>query len=469
MTQTHIHLVGIAGTGLSAIATLLLEMGYVVSGSDQRPNEVTAELAAQGATIYSGHRAENITGADLVLISSAVPADNPEVVAARAAGIRVVKRADFLGQFMADRHGVGVAGAHGKTTTTSMIAIILWRLGYDPSFIIGGRLTVGPGEGMPSTLISARAGQGPFVIEADEYDRMFLGLILESAVVTNVEWDHVDCYPSPKAFADAFRTFVGQLPAHGHLVLCADDAGAMALRDAAQPGVTIHTYGLSPEAHYQARSLTPNPLGGLDAGIWRAGKEVARLSLSVPGRHNVRNALAALAVAEWFGISPARAARALRDFRGTGRRFEVIGEAAGVTVIDDYGHHPTEIMATLAAARLRFGTRRVWAIFQPHTYSRTHALLEEFAHSFDDADQVLLLDIYPAREKKDLGMHSRLVLERMDHPGAHYAGSIMAATQYLLEHVEPEDIVITLSAGDGNQVGQLLLAALHERESGVQP
>ncbi len=466
MAQIHVHLVGIAGTGLSAIATLLLEMGYAVSGSDQRPNEVTAELAAQGATIYGSHRAQNISGADLVLISSAVSAENPEVVAARAAGIRVVKRADFLGQFMADRHGVGVAGSHGKTTTTSMVAIILWRLGFDPSFIIGGRLAVGPGEGMPSTFISARAGQGPFVIEADEYDRMFLGLVLESAVVTNVEWDHVDCYPSPKAFADAFRTFVGQLPERGHLVICADDAGAMALREAVQPGVTLHTYGLAAEADYQARSLAPNLFGGMDASIWHGDRQVAELSLSVPGRHNVRNALAAIAVAEWFGIAPERAAHALRDFRGTGRRFEVIGHAAGVTVIDDYGHHPTEIQATLAAARLRFGTRRIWAVFQPHTYSRTKALLDDFAHSFDDANQVLVLDIYPAREKQDLGMHSRMLLDRMYHPGARYTGSIAAATQYLLEHVEAEDVVITLSAGDGNQVGQFVLAALRERENG---
>jgi UDP-N-acetylmuramate--alanine ligase len=464
-SDVHIHLVGIGGTGLSAIATLLAEMGYTVSGSEQRPNEATADLTAQGVTVYIGHRPEHIAGANLVLISSAVPADNPEVLAAEAAGIPVVKRADFLGPLMAGRHGVGVAGSHGKTTTTSMIAIILWRCGFDPSFIVGGRLAVGPGEGMPSTTISARAGRGPFVIEADEYDRMFLGLELETAVITNVEWDHVDCYPSPRAFVEAFRAFVSKLTYGGHLVLCADDVTALALRESAQAGVRVETYGLSPEADWQARNLVGNPSGGLDADVWHNGQQVARLSLAVPGRHNVRNALAALAVAEWFGIPPARAARTLHDYRGAGRRFEIIGEAGGVTVIDDYAHHPTEIAATLAAARLRFGSRKIRVIFQPHTYSRTKALLDDFAGSFDDADEVVILDIYPAREKIDLGMHSRLLLERMTHPGARYAGSVEAAADYLLAHVEPEDVVITMSAGDGNLAGQLLLAGLRRREN----
>ncbi|MDQ1300318.1 MAG: UDP-N-acetylmuramate--L-alanine ligase, partial [Chloroflexota bacterium] len=303
--QTHIHLVGIGGAGLSAIAELLLQMGCTVSGSDQRPNDATAELAAHGATVYRGHQAQHIAGADLVLISSAVPDDNPEVNAARAAGIPVVKRFDFLGPLMAGQHGIGVAGSHGKTTTTSLIAIILMRAGLDPSFIIGGRAPVGPAEGMASATAAARAGVGPFVIEADEYDRMFLGLQLEIAVVTNVEWDHVDCYPTPKAFADAFRAFAGQLPDWGLLLLCADDPGSLALRDAARPGVTMRTYGLSPEADWQARRLTPNARGGLDAEIWFAGQEVAALSLAIPGRHNIRNALAALAVAHWHGIKPA--------------------------------------------------------------------------------------------------------------------------------------------------------------------
>ncbi len=463
--KVHIHLVGIGGAGLSAIAGLLLERGYRVSGSDRRPNEATDELASRGATIFRDHQPEHVAGADLVLISSAVPEDNPEVVAARAVGIPVLKRAEFLGPLMEGLHGIGVAGTHGKTTTTGMIAIILWRAGMDPSLIIGGRLAVGPAEGMPSTTIAARAGEGPFVIEADEYDGMFLGLRLEVAVVTNVEWDHVDCYPTPAAFTQAFRQFVAQLPAYGLLVTCADDPAALALRDAVMPGVQVWTYGLSDGADWQARNLVPNPFGGFDAEVWHAGQRVAELQLPVPGRHNIRNALAALAVAYWHGIKPERAAKMLRDFRGAGRRFEVIGEAAGVTVIDDYAHHPTEVAATLSAARLRFATRQIWAVFQPHTFSRTKALLDDYAHSFDDADHVLVLDIYPAREKIDLGMHSRILVEHIEHPDVVYVGALEDAAAYLLARVAPDDIVITMSAGDGNRVGQLVLEGLRARNN----
>ena len=344
----RIHLVGIGGSGLSAIAGLLLEQGFAVSGSDQLLNEATRELASRGATIFRGHEGEHVRGADLVLISSAVPTDNPEVVAARTAGIPVVKRSDFLGPLMEGQHGIGVAGTHGKTTTTSMIATILLRAGMDPSLIVGGRIELGPAEGMASTTLAARAGQGPFVIEADEYDHMFLGLRLEIAVVTNVEWDHVDCYPTPGDFAAAFRHFVAQLPPEGLLVVCADDAGALAVREAAPHGATIRTYGVSADADWQARDLRTNARGGTDAEIWLGQEQITTLSLGVPGRHNVRNALAALAVAHWHGIKPQRAAAMLHDFRGAGRRFEVIGEADGVIVIDDYAHHPTEVAATLS-------------------------------------------------------------------------------------------------------------------------
>ncbi len=469
--RVHIHLVGIGGSGLSAIAELLLELGYTVSGSDQRSNEATEVLAARGADVHRGHRPEHVTGAAVVLISSAVAASNPEVLAAQAAGIPVVKRGEFLGPLMAGQHGIGVAGTHGKTTTTGMIATTLLRAGMDPSLIIGGRLAVGPAEGLPSATIAARSGRGPFVIEADEYDGMFLGLPLEIAVVTNVEWDHVDCYPTPQAFAEAFRKFVAQLPPGGLLLVCADDPGALALRTSAPAGVTVRTYGFSQDADWQARHIAPNALGGLDAEVWyeigaegaREGAPIASLRLTVPGRHNVRNALAALAVAHWHGIALHWAAAMLKDFRGAGRRFEFVGEVNGVTVIDDYAHHPTEIAATLSAARLRFPTRRVWAVFQPHTYSRTKALLADFERCFEDADRVLLLDIYAAREKMDLGMHSRLLLDRIRHEGVEYVGSIEVAAEYLLARVEPEDVVITMSAGDADRVGQLLLDGLHQR------
>ena len=449
--RTHIHLIGIGGTGLSAIAELLLQIGFTVSGSDQRPNEATAELATHGATIYRGHQAQHVAGADLVLISSAVPEDNPEVNAARSAGIPVVKRFDFLGPLMAGKHGIGVAGSHGKTTTTSLIAIILMRAGLDPSFIIGGRVPVGPAEGMASATAAARAGVGPFVIEADEYDRMFLGLDLEVAVVTNVEWDHVDCYPTPKAFTDAFRAFVGQLPPWGLLLVCADDAGSLALRDAVKPGVAVRTYGLSPDADWQARHLTPNARGGFDAEVWFGNVQVAILSLAIPGRHNIRNALAALAVGHWHGIKPAWAATMLRDFTGAGRRFEIVGEAGGVVVIDDYAHHPTEIRATLSAARMRFPEARIWALFQPHTFTRTRALLQEFAAAFENADRVLVTDIYAARERDAEGLSSVSLVERMDAQ-ARYIPTLKQAEEILRAELRAGDVLVVLGAGDVNRV-----------------
>jgi UDP-N-acetylmuramate--alanine ligase len=279
-----------------------------------------------------------------------------------------------------------------------------------------------------------------------------------------VEWDHVDCYPTPAAFAEAFRKFVGQIPPEGMLVACADDPGALGLRDAVAEGARVETYGLDESADWQARSLSQNAQGGFDAEVWHAGEHVADLSLPVPGRHNVRNALAALAVADWHHIRPRVAAKMLRDFHGAGRRFEFIGEAGGVIVIDDYAHHPTEVSATLSAARLRYPTRRIWAVFQPHTYSRTQALLHDYEHSFDDADRVLLLDIYAAREKIDLGMHSMQLLEVTKHEGARYVGTIEAGVETLMSNVEPDDVVITMSAGDGNLVGTRLLAGLRQRE-----
>jgi len=457
--DAHIHLVGIGGAGLSAIATIILERGYRVSGSDLRDTATTARLAEAGARVYIGHEAGQVEGADLVLISSAVPPDNPELQAALRRGIPVVKRAQFLGALMRGRTGIAVAGSHGKTTTTAMIATTLLAARLDPDFIIGGTL--------PGLERNARAGRGGyFVIEADEYDRMFLGLRPQIAVVTNVEWDHVDCYPTPEDLLQAFRAFVDQLPRDGLLVACIDDPVARELaaeRASARRPVT--TYGFGWQAAWQARILVANREGGTDCQIWHHGQQVTTLRLSIPGRHNVLNALATFAVADHLGIHPEITASNLKNFAGVRRRFELKGMMYDIIVIDDYAHHPSEVKATLAAARQRYPERVIWAVFQPHTYSRTRALLEAFADCFAEAEHVLVTDIYAARERDTQGVHASQLAELAGrkHPDVRYVGGLDDAVKTLLEELRPGDVLLTLGAGDGYQIGERVLAALRKR------
>lgn len=452
----HIHLVGIGGFGMSAIGWVLLGKGYRVSGSDQQANELSAELAAAGATIYQGHKASQVEGADVVLISSAIPANNPEVVAAKAAGIPVLKRADFLGALMAGTHGIAVAGSHGKSTTTGMLAQILVAAGLDPSVIIGGVL--------PALDSNGRAGQGDyFVIEADEYDRMFLGLRPQTAVVTNLEHDHPDIYPTAADYRQAFEDFVSLLPSDGKLVVCTDDVGVTKLaHETNLPGVDVVTFGLE-TADWQALDLRVNQLGGTDFLVQNGSTIVGLIRLRIPGEHNVRNALAAIAVSSELGVDFSIIRQELAEFGGIGRRFQVLGDVGDVTVVDDYAHHPTEIQVTLAAARQRFPGRRIWAVWQPHTFSRTRLLLSEFATSFNNADRVVLLDVYRSRETDNLGLDGQAVLQAIKHPDAHLAGGIEEATAYIMDRVRPGDVVLTLTAGDGNLVGQWLLERLQKR------
>ena len=452
--EVHIHLVGIGGAGLSAIAKVLLERGYHVSGSDLAPGPITGPLAARGATIYEGHSGAQVAGADLVLVSSAVPADNPEVAEARRRSIPVVRRPEFLGWLTAEHATIAVAGTHGKTTTTAMIAWLLSRAGLDPSYIIGGVL--------PELGSNAHAGGGPhFVIEADEYDRTFLGLRPRVAVITTVEWDHVDCYPTPAACRTVFEEFAALLPEEGLLVVCADDAVAGELgKLRGTRGKPVISYGLDEGADWQAREVSVNALGGSDFTVWRQDRRLGTISLRIPGRHNVLNAVAALAVADHLDVPFAVAAEALADFTGAERRFEQKGESCGIIVVDDYAHHPTEIRATLAAARQRYPERAIWAVFQPHTYSRTKALLEEFAASFADADHVIVTDIYAARERDTLGVSGVQVVERMVHPDARHIGGLREVADFLLLHLQPGDVLITLGAGDGYLIGEWVLAGL---------
>jgi len=453
--MSNIHLIGIGGAGVSSIATVLLQQGYNVSGSDRQASPATERLAQLGATIFIGHRAENLPASlDTVIISSAIPADNPELVEAKRRGLPVVKRAEWLGRMMAGKVGVAVAGTHGKTTTTALIAFILHHAGLEPTFIIGGF--------SPQLDTGAAAGQGDaFVIEADEYDYMFLGLRPEVAVVTNVEWDHPDMFASPQILTRAFEDFVRLVPAHGLVIGCGDDPGARHVLTQAAASTT--TYGLHPENEWQAVDIQPNARGGHDFKIRRGiASSPPRLlaSLSLPGLHNVSNALAALIAAERCGVELAQAAEIAGHFTGAGRRFELKGEVNGIIIIDDYAHHPTEIKATLAAARTRFGSRPIWAAFQPHTFSRTLALLDDFAHAFADADHVIITDIFASRETDAGLVKSSDILARMRHPDARYLGGLAEAADYLAAHLTPPAVLITLGAGDGYLIGERVLAEL---------
>jgi UDP-N-acetylmuramate--alanine ligase len=456
----HIHFVGIGGAGLSAIAQVLLESGDHVTGSDEALSPFAQALAQRGARVFAGHAPEHVNGAEVVIISSAVPPDNVEVQAAHARGVPVLKRADFLGRLMEGRLGIAVAGAHGKTTTTGLVAFLLDRAGLDPTFIVGGWLE--------DYGANARAGRGrPFVIEADEYDRMFLGLKPTVAVVTNVEHDHPDCYPTLRDMQEAFQQFVALLPPGGLLVGYGRDPFVHRLVDerraAGQPAVT---YGLRREDDYRADSLQLNGAGGYDFLVVKNGVTLGLARNRLPGEHNILNSLAALAVADFLEVEFNVARNALAEYRGAGRRFEVKGEAQGVTVVDDYAHHPTEIRATLAAARRRFGDRPLWVMFQPHTFSRTRALLADFAASFADADHVVIVDIFRSRETPDPALSAADIVRRMSHPDARYIPALVDAASYFCEQLRPGDVLLTLGAGDGNQVGQKVLDVLGQGAAG---
>jgi UDP-N-acetylmuramate--alanine ligase len=453
---TRIHLVGIGGIGLSAIARVLHGWGYTVSGSDREATALTRTLAEEGITVYAGHRAEQVAGADLVVVSSAVPDDNPEIVEAERRGVPVVKREQFLGELTADKTTIAVAGTHGKTTTSAMIAWILVEAGLDPTFVVGGVLQ--------NLGTNARAGQGPhFVIEADEYDRTFLGLQPDVAVVTILEHDHPDSYPTFDQMRSAFASFARRLVPGGLLIVCGEDEEALHLADQVGAERRAETYGLDQAWDWGAQGVQLGNSAAFE--VWHRSKRLGTCALQVPGRHNVLNALAALAASAAVGVDFGPAAAALTRYRGTERRFQVKGQAGGVTVVDDYAHHPTEIRVTLAAARLKYPGRRLWAVFQPHTYSRTVALLEDFALAFDQADEVIVTGIYAAREHNVAGISGADLVARMQHGSASYVEGLAEAADRLADQVQPGDIVVTLGAGDVHLVGRWLLEKLRAKEA----
>ncbi len=459
----RVHFIGIGGSGLSAIARLLLERGFAVSGSDCRLSPLAQELQLDGARVFIGHRAEQVAGADLVVRSSAVREDNVEVQAAIAAGIPVLNRSAYLGELMSDQVGIAVAGTHGKTTTTAMIAWLLTALNQDPTFIVGGVLK--------NLNTNARAGAGSaFVIEADEYDHMFWGLSPTIAVVTNIEYDHPDFFPNAAAFYEAFQGFVRRLVPEGALLACTDDLGAASLaREAEADGKRVLTYGLHGAPTYQARELRLATGGGMVFDLVKGEDLFVKVALQIPGEHNVLNATAALGVMDMLGLSAPEAAQALRDFRGTGRRFQVMGTASGVTVIDDYAHHPTEIRATLQAARQQYPDKVIWAVWQPHTYNRTQTFFEAFTRAFGDADHVVVTEIFAAREVIPPDFSSQKLVDLMDHPSAVYVSDLDHTVAYLHQQVVPGSIILIMSAGDADRISTQLLPLLEGDSAGRAP
>jgi UDP-N-acetylmuramate--alanine ligase len=465
--MTHVHFIGIGGSGLSAIARLLLEQGYRVSGSDRVLSPLAVELKTSGVTVFVGHAAENVIGADWVVRSSAIPDDNLEVVAALAAGIPVYKRADFLGCMMEGKDGVGIAGTHGKTTTTAMVAWTLCQLGADPSFIVGG---VAQNFGT-----NARAGKGrAFIIEADEYDHMFLGLKPRFEVITNIEHDHPDIYPTAAEFQAAFFDYIKLIPENGALVISGEDKACIEVAASArQMGKRVVGYRIAENQKTEAgewilaQNVMDNTLGGFTFNaitrLQSGPNYISGIQLRVPGLHNVRNALATLGVAGLMGYNLQDAAQALSEFKGTARRFEIKGEANGVIVIDDYAHHPTEIRATLDAARARYPAKRICAVWQPHTYSRTQTLFDDFSAAFGEADETIVSEVYAAREPKQ-DFSAEKVVEAMNDPSAHFIPTLSEIRDYLLDHLKPGDVLIVMSAGDADRVSAEVLARLKEIE-----
>jgi len=450
-----IHFVGIGGIGMSGIAEVLLNLGYEVSGSDLRESEITRRLIELGGEIAYGHRAENIAAADVVVTSTAVKSDNPEVAEAHRRLVPVIPRAEMLAELMRMKYGIAVAGTHGKTTTTSMVATVLSHGGIDPTAVIGGRLD--------SLGSNAKLGQGKFLVaEADESDGSFLKLSPTIAVVTNIDADHLDFYRDLEQIKETFVDFINKVPFFGLAVLCLDDANIQALIP--QVKKRFATYGLNSQADYNANEIEHN--GDRTAfSVHYRGERLGRLSIRMPGRHNVLNALAAVAVARELELPFAVIAEGFRDFGGVQRRFQIKHDAGGIMVVDDYGHHPAEIKATLAAARSGW-ERRLIVVFQPHRFSRTKALFDEFVTAFYQADQVVVMDVYAAGEEPIPGADANMLAAGIaghGHRDARFIAERGAVIEHLLSVVQAGDIIITLGAGNVWQVGEELVQKLREK------
>lgn len=445
----RVHFIGIGGIGMSGIAEILLNLGYAVSGSDLRLTSVTERLTALGATVFAGHAEANVVGSGVVVASSAVSPENPEVLEARRRKIPVIPRAEMLAELMRIKYGIAVAGMHGKTTTTSMIASVLAAGGLDPTVVVGGRV-----DAIGS---NARLGSSRYLVaEADESDRSFLKLSPILSVVTNIDREHMDCYRDMADVEAAFVEFIDRVPFYGACTVCLDDPRLAALLPRVKRRVL--TYGLSPLADYAVRLLPPES-AGVRFEVAYAGAVLGPFGLSVPGRHNVLNAAAAVAIGTQLEVDGETVAQALKGYRGVDRRFQCKGAVRGVTVVDDYGHHPTEIAATLLAAR-DCGFRRIHVVFQPHRYTRTRDLMPEFAAAFGEADSVQILDVYAAGEEPIPGIDSRALVRACGRDAVVYAEDFAGAAQRAVAQAAEGDVVLTLGAGNVSQVAALALEAL---------
>jgi UDP-N-acetylmuramate--alanine ligase len=449
----HIHFAGIGGIGMSGIAEVLLNLGYEISGSDVKLSPTTHRLAAMGARIFEGHSPSNVEGARALVVSSAVDEQNPEVQEARRLQIPVIPRGEMLAELMRLKYGIAVAGSHGKTTTTSMAATILNYAGLDPTVVVGGRVGTMGGS-------NARVGHSDFlVVESDESDGSFLKLAPIMAVVTNIDREHLDHYPSLDAIRSAFIEFVNKVPFYGAVIVCLDDANVQSILPAIKRRMIA--YGTTAQADVEATEISCGAFAS-DFRLRRRDADLGTFHLRIPGRHNVLNAMAAIAVAMELEVKADVIREALATFSGVDRRFQVRGVERGITVIDDYGHHPTEIRATLDGARL-CGFRRVHVLFQPHRYTRTFHLMDEFARAFNQADSLFVMDIYPASEKPIPGVTAEALVERIrqfGHRGVEYVGDLDSGVEALFRAAAEGDAVVTLGAGSVSQAGEKMLEKL---------
>ena len=466
----QIHFVGIGGIGMSGIAEVLLNLGYRVSGSDLRSSGVTLRLAGLGAAVFEGHRAENIAGAEVVVTSSAIAAENPEVVEAHKLHVPVIQRAEMLAELMRLKYGIAIAGMHGKTTTTSMVAAVLAGGGLDPTVVVGGRV-----DAMGS---NARLGKSQYLVaEADESDRSFLKLSPILSVVTNIDREHMDCYRNMRDVKKTFLEFMDRVPFYGMVVACNDDPILRRLLPEVQRRIV--TYGTKRGSDFLIKLETSSVADGVSKNVPGDGqplsrfrvsyrkKDLGEFTLHVPGVHNILNATAAIAVGVGLDVGVEAIRAGLDQFRGVDRRFQLRGRAAGVRVIDDYGHHPTEIRATLAAAR-QCGFRKVHVVFQPHRYTRTRDLIAEFTLAFGDADSLFVLDIYAASEKPIEGVSGEALVRAIREKGgrsAQYVSSFAEAVSAAVAVAEAGDMILTLGAGSVSQLGPMIVEKLRERES----